>query len=279
MCRLSVITVNRNNAEGLRKTMESVFSQTYHDFEYILVDGASTDESVEVIREYVHNGTRLNEQTSDGIHIQWASERDCGVYDAMNRGGVKAAGEYLYFLNSGDTLSSLSIISEIIDLLDGSDILVGRVNITHKGCPVDTTKLLSEQDMSLYNMYLHGINHQSAIIKRDLLIKVPYDISLRYGADWKFFVQTIVIGGSTTKFVNMIFANYDDSGISSDTISLRKEREMILDTIVPERIARDYHKIAPHYYEVVRVRWLLEHPFWYKIYRLITTFARKISNS
>ena len=88
--KLSIITINRNNAAGLRRTIESVVSQTYTEFEYIIIDGASTDESVDVIKEY-----------ADKITF-WVSEPDNGIYNAMNKGILKAKGEYLLFLNSGD---------------------------------------------------------------------------------------------------------------------------------------------------------------------------------
>lgn len=80
--KLSIVTINYNNAEGLRKTMESVLKQTYYDFEYIIVDGASTDGSVEVIREY-ENQLHITHST---IHLLWSSEPDSGIYNAMNKG-------------------------------------------------------------------------------------------------------------------------------------------------------------------------------------------------
>ena len=96
--KLSIITINRNNAEGLRKTMESVLSQTYRDMEYIVVDGASTDQSVNVIKECVNQ--LKNEDRR--MKLDWMSEPDTGIYNAMNKGIKKATGEYLLFLNSGD---------------------------------------------------------------------------------------------------------------------------------------------------------------------------------
>lgn len=268
--KLSIITINYNNLAGLKCTLDSVASQTYREFEHIIIDGGSTDGSVDVIREYGKS------QTSN---VQWISEKDKGIYDAMNKGVAKSSGEYLYFLNSGDTLVAPSVIGDLLGVLDDSDFLIGRVNKTYRNKVLDQTDLLSEKDMSLYYMYLHGINHQSALIKRNLLVRTPYDISVRMGADWKFFVQTIVLGGASTKFVDIMFANYDLSGLSSNTPAVRRERETILDTIVPERIARDYRAVAPHYFEVIRVEWLLRHPFWYKLYRGLTTFARKITKS
>ena len=94
---LSIITINRNNAVGLKKTLESVASQTCRDFEHIIIDGASTDGSVDVINDYVASTAGKNVS-------YWISEPDSGVYNAMNKGIKKAIGDYCLFLNSGDWL-------------------------------------------------------------------------------------------------------------------------------------------------------------------------------
>ena len=295
--KLSIITINYNNAEGLRQTLASVAMQTFREFEHIIVDGGSNDESVDIIREYE---SIISNRKS--IILKWVSEKDNGIYDAMNKGveiasgirvvnalnrselvedknkGIKkATGDYLYFLNSGDVLADEKMIEGLMTQLGDADILVGRVNCVSNGTIVGQTPLLSETDMSMYQMYLHGINHQSAIIRRSIQLEHLYDATLKIGADWKFFVEAIVLGGAMVKFVDSIFANYDVSGVSSNTAQLRQEREKILADILPERIARDYLAIAPYYYDVVRVEWLLHHPFWYKLYRGITTFARKLN--
>jgi len=298
--KINIITINYNNAEGLKRTLDSVASQTYREFEHIIIDGGSTDGSVDVIKEYVRQVES----------VLWVSEKDKGIYDAMNKGIEIASGirvvnalnrselvedkhseadrpkhrgvenkelpEYLYFLNGGDCLASPTALESMVEHLTDCDIVIGRVYFSFNGKSISTSPLLSEKDMSLYNMYLRGINHQSAFIKRELLVQNPYDTSVKMGADWKFFVQAIVLGGASTKFVDAIFANYDLTGLSSDTSAVRQEKADILSSIVPERIARDYLTIAPHYYEVVRIEWLMHHPFWYKIYRGLTTFARKL---
>lgn len=270
--RLSIVTINYNNVAGLKATLESVAKQSCHEFEHIIIDGGSNDGSVEIIREYE---SIISNRKS--IILKWVSEPDKGIYDAMNRGIAKAAGEYLYFLNSGDVFAADDVVDSMIELLDGTDIIVGRVNKLTQGRIYGQTDLLTESDMSMYQMYLHGINHQSAIIRRTIQMEHLYDATLKIGADWKFFVETIVLGGAKVKFVDKIFANYDVSGVSSNTAQLRQEREKIMVDILPERIAQDYLNIAPHYYEVTRVEWLLRHPFWYKLYRGMTTFARKIN--
>ena len=97
--KLSIITVNKNNAAGLKQTMESVISQDFDDYEYIVIDGGSSDESTAVIRQYEHK------------LAYWVSEPDSGIFNAMNKGIGKASGEYCLFLNSGDALTENSLIN------------------------------------------------------------------------------------------------------------------------------------------------------------------------
>ena len=101
MTKVSVITISYNNAEGLRRTIESVVAQNYSDYEYIIIDGGSTDNSLQIIESYAS-------------HISyWVSEPDKGVYNAMNKGIAQAKGEYLHFLNSGDCYDeNLKIVSD-----------------------------------------------------------------------------------------------------------------------------------------------------------------------
>ena len=131
----------------------------------------------------------------------------------------------------------------------------------------------------MYQMCQHGINHQSALIRRDVQCKYMYDTALYLSADWKFFMQAIVRDNVTVKSVDTIFADYDCTGVSiNNQERILEERKKALATIVSPRIANDYIAVLPHYYEVTRVQWLLQHPFWYKLYRGLTTLGRKICN-
>ena len=111
--KLSVITINFNNRDGLRKTIESVVNQTFKDFEYIIIDGGSTDGSVDVIKEY-----------ADRIDY-WVSEPDKGIYNAMNKGIDVAKGEYCIFMNSGDCFYVNDVYENVFRELDGVDIIIG----------------------------------------------------------------------------------------------------------------------------------------------------------
>lgn len=295
--KLSIITINYNNAEGLRKTLASVAAQTCRNIEHIIVDGGSTDDSVDVIKEYVRNVERMNELKSERIHVVWSSEPDKGIYNAMNKGIEIAIGkrvvnsfnrselvedknkelsDYLYFLNSGDALASDSVLERMTATLDGSDFIVGRVNSWLNGVSIGLSPLHTEKDYTMYNMFLNGINHQSVLIRRELQEQQSYDTKLKICGDWKFFVQSIVVNNATIKNVDIVFADFDRSGVSSNGKALIQERLAILKDVLPPRIAEDYLKVLPNYYEVIRITWLIEHPFFYRIYRAWTTFGRKL---
>ena len=270
--KISIITINFNNADGLRKTLDSVAEQTYQEFEHIIVDGGSTDASVDFIRDYER--TIANRQSP--ISIIWSSEPDKGIYDAMNKGVARATGDYLLFLNGGDVMVSNSVICDVYPYLCESDFVIGRTYFSVNGIRVGQSPLLTEREMSMYYMYLKGINHQSAFIKRTLLRERPYDTSVKINADWLFFVQSIIFHSASVKFVNLFFVEFDQTGLSSNTQAVVEERKEVLQRILPERISRDYIQIVPYYYEVIRVQWLLRHPFCYKIYRAFTTLCRKL---
>lgn len=116
--KLTIITINYNNAAGLKLTMESVWSQTSNEFEYIIIDGASTDGSV----EYLSKNCQLST-----INCQLLTEPDTGIYNAMNKGILMAKGEYIHFLNSGDWLVDERVVEDMLHELPDCDIFVGNV--------------------------------------------------------------------------------------------------------------------------------------------------------
>ena len=112
--KYSIITVNYNNREGLKRTIESVIHQTFRDFEFIVIDGGSTDSSAEVLKAYDE-------------HISyWVSEKDNGIYDAMNKGIRKATGDYLNFMNSGDCFYDDDVLRNVTAYASDADIITGR---------------------------------------------------------------------------------------------------------------------------------------------------------
>ncbi len=252
--KLSIITINYNNAEGLRKTLSSVAAQTYRNIEHIIVDGGSTDGSVEVIKEYAERPTP--NPSLQGREIIWISEKDNGIYNAMNKGIRKATGDYCQFLNSGDTLAApdvtermmaemdlvnakrLSLNKDTIDILYGDMLKVGIKTRSHR----DNS---GENDGVTLNMFYRGcLNHSPAYIKRTLFEEYGlYDETLKICSDWKFYMQSIVLGKATTKHVDIIVTHFDMNGISETRKDiLNDERNRLLKELIPQGILKDYDR-------------------------------------
>jgi len=202
--RLSVISINLNNINGLRKTIESVFAQTFIDFEFIVLDGDSTDGSKEVIKSF-NSKERL---------IKWISEPDTGVYQAMNKGIRIAKGDYLLFLNSGDFLVNENVLSEVFSMDHTAGFILGRCNISESGKIIHTT---SPPDIITFGyLYEVGLAHQSTFIKHEMFEKYGlYREDFKYNADIEFWYRTIILDCCSTETLKTIVSDYNTDGISS----------------------------------------------------------------
>ncbi|HEY5585518.1 MAG TPA: glycosyltransferase family 2 protein [Ruminiclostridium sp.] len=228
MNKLSIITINYNNRDGLLKTIESVIGQTYTDYEYIIIDGGSTDGSVEMVKQY-----------AEKIDI-WVSEPDKGIYNAMNKGILKSTGEYCNFMNSGDCYSDKEVLANILPLYD-EDIILGSYH--EEGSMYRFAH--HSNTITMLDLFRKGINHQSTFIKRKLFNENLYDESLRIVADWKFFVDVLVFRNCTFRNVDTVVTMYDTTGISStNKEALLSERTRVLKDMLPERIYSDYTRYA-----------------------------------
>ena len=201
MTKLSIITINYNNAFGLKKTIESVFNQNICNFEFLLIDGNSTDGSIELI-----------ELNSDKIDY-WVSENDGGIYNAMNKGISKAKGEYFIFLNSGDVFYDNRVLERIEPHLDNYGIVYGDLVI--KELKTSWLKKYNQQ-LSFEYFTRDTLPHQGAFIHKKLFEAVGlYDETGIISADWKFFLEATCRYGCKTKYIDQIISIYDYSGISS----------------------------------------------------------------
>ena len=213
--KLSIITINYNNAAGLKKTLDSVAIQTCTDFEHIIVDGASTDDSVNIIQEYEqHLTSNLSPLAS---RLIWLSEPDAGIYNAMNKGVRLAKGEYTLMLNSGDYLVDENVVAKIIPLLDGTDIIQG--NTIEE---IDDVKYRNrgygKSDIDFFDVMKGFFLHQASFCKKELFEKYGYfDESYRIIGDTKFFMTCLGKGNATFKYIDVDVANYDIHGISAET--------------------------------------------------------------
>jgi glycosyltransferase involved in cell wall biosynthesis len=218
--KLTIITINFNNLEGLKRTVESVIYQLWQEFEYIIIDGGSTDGSAEYIQE-MHS------------HFDyWVSEPDRGIYHAMNKGIEVARGEYLLFLNSGDYLYNKEVFYNInhhfnyeIDIFAGS-LIIDNEEKTIKHHP---------EKMTFSYITHRTLAHQSTFIKRNLFIKLGlYDESLKIASDWAFFFKALALNGVSYQSIDYTISFYDTTGISSRNGALAaKERDFIFEKYLP----------------------------------------------
>ena len=223
--KISVITVNRNNREGLRKTLESVAAQTVRPFECIVVDGASTDGSAALLEEFA-------------ACITWSvSEPDKGIYPAMNKGIAHAGGDYCLFMNSGDCFASDKVLAELEELEPSADIIAGNTLVLTDP-PHQKT---APEAVSLRFLFNESLCHQSVLIKTDLLRKHPYDEQLKIVSDRKFFLQTLIFDNVSYQAIPVEIAAYDVSGYSAkNRFASEQEWQDTLEKMVPERILTDY---------------------------------------
>lgn len=259
--RLSIITINRNNAAGLEKTMASVASQSFKDLEYIVIDGASTDGSVEVVKKIA----------PEFDHLKWISEPDSGIYNAMNKGIRMATGDYIQILNSGDCLAGNDVAERMLSELEKA----GNPSIFYGNmvkCFPDGRKLVDKsfagQEITMLGMYTGTLNHNPAYIRRNLFEKYGYyDEDLKIVSDWKWYLQASIIGGEKPQYVDMDVTLFDMTGISETHKELDKEeRNKVLEQLFPKTILADYERYA---FPIEQMQRLQRHPWAYKLVWLL----------
>jgi glycosyltransferase involved in cell wall biosynthesis len=239
MPKLSIITINYNNCEGLQKTIQSVFGQTFKNYEYIIIDGGSTDGSTEIIKNL----------TDDLAY--WVSEPDKGIYNAMNKGIVQAKGEYLQFLNSGDFFIDEHTLSCVFSIERSADIVYGDISYIFKDGSKKRYPALKPEELLLRNFFTNEratIFHPAAFIKKKLFDGELYDETYALIADNKFFIKQIVVNNCSADYTGMIIADFDTNGVSSQRANWPKtieERNRIMVELIPPRILKDYQLFLP----------------------------------
>jgi glycosyltransferase involved in cell wall biosynthesis len=231
--KISIITINYNNLEGLKKTVASVVSQTWRDFEYIVIDGGSTDGSAAYI-----------ESQSDKI-TYWVTEPDTGIFNAMNKGILKSKGKYLQFLNSGDWLFDENVLDKISSNLVDCDILYGNVVKVNPNNENYLEKSPQEKNITLDTFFRGTLSHGASFIERNLFSQYGlYDEELKIVSDWKFFLIALGLNNSKMKFVDVEVLFFDMTGISNVNINLREyERNKVLAQMIPNPIYADYKEL------------------------------------
>jgi glycosyltransferase involved in cell wall biosynthesis len=221
MIKLSIITINYNNREGLIKTVCSVLNQTWQEFEYIIIDGGSTDGS----KEYIESQSQY--------FNYWVSEKDSGIYNAMNKGIIKANGNYLLFLNSGDSLFNNDVLSNIIDKLNLDISFV----CGHLYYEINNEKIIREHPDTMSFSYLVSktVSHPSTFIKKTMFDKYGlYNEENKIVSDWEFFFKTLGLNGENYLKIDNTITNFDMAGISSSEIEkVKTEKQIVLNKYLP----------------------------------------------
>lgn len=212
---VSIITINYNNLEGLKKTIKSVFEQTYTDIEYIIIDGNSSDGSAEYL-ESLKN--KFN---------YYLSEPDKGIYDAMNKGIDKVNGNYVLFLNSGDTLYNASVVEEFIKQNPVEDIVYGDAMLLYND--KEPVRKYMPSNLGGATLFTKTVTHQAMFHKVNVFENEMYDLRYSMIADWVFYNTVVHINKGSYRYVNFVVTNYDMSGLSSDKDNaaiIKKERDL-----------------------------------------------------
>jgi len=261
--KLSIITVTLNNAPGLEKTLASVNSQAGCDFEHIVVDGASSDGSCDVIR-----------RLSDGkVLRRWLSEPDTGIYNAMNKGIAMASGEYVQILNAGDTFCNAGTVRLELEALDKNgrpELLCGNMVKCWPDGKRYVDKGASGEHTMLY-YYKGTLNHNSCLIRRDLFERFgKYDEKLKICSDWEWFVKAVPLGGVSPVYVDLDMTCFDMCGISEsgglNAGLISEERSSVLEALLPPGVRSDYDRYSG---DIMMLRRLRRHAWAFAMVRFL----------
>ncbi|MBK8368499.1 MAG: glycosyltransferase [Bacteroidetes bacterium] len=221
----SIITINYNNHVGLEKTIASVAGQSYTNYEFIIIDGGSTDDFSNLIK-------------SNENHISyWCSEKDKGIYDAQNKGIAKAKGDFLIFMNSGDCFTNAKVLdnaAQFINSNSGYKIYYGNTNLVEE----DGLRrfLAPPEELDINFFFFATLNHQSCFIHRSLFEKYGnYNLEYKIGADYEFFLKVFLNESQCYLYMNELICDYENYGTSANTKFfdlIVKERAQIHQTLL-----------------------------------------------
>lgn len=229
MPRLSIITINFNQAEGLEKTLLSVQGQSFKDFQYIVIDGGSTDASVEKIKPFSF------------LISYWVSEQDRGIYHAMNKGITQATGDYLLFLNSGDSLASPKALQEVFAHPLHADLVGG--DLIQTKASGGTIKVSNPREITATHLYESTLLHPSTLIHRSLFERYgSYAEEFRIVGDYEFFVRVLLKYEASYQHLPVTISLFDSGGVSSNPkhqLLHKEERKLVVERYFPALVRQD----------------------------------------
>ena len=228
---LSIITINLNNAPGLKKTMDSILAQTSSNYEWIVIDGGSTDGSKELIQAHANSITH------------WVSEPDSGIYAAMNKGVDLTNGDYLHFLNSGDCYADKDIIRHFLEKSPSADVIYGNA-IFVDDADREVKKQYSPVFVRLSDFWHKGgLNHQAMFFSRRCFEHYRYNETNRIASDTELHMHLLYNGFRFEKWDRFV-DRFQVGGVSSIILpGDYREFESIVNRVLPPGVKADYEEI------------------------------------
>lgn len=260
--KISIVTINYNNPSGLKKTIESVVNQTWKNFEYIIIDGGSTNGDVDIIKSF--------ENQID----YWVSEPDKGIYNAMNKGIKKATGDFIIFMNSGDNFTNSSVLEEVQSKLTSDfDIYYGdyyRMKSNSK------RRKTFPESLSFSYFYSGSLAHPATFFRRTLFDEIFfYNESYKIVSDWEFYIYAICYKNVKYHYLKTAISDFDFTGISSNPKFKEleiQERKAVLEKYFPSFVA-DYEKLAllnsKRFQQILHIQ---KSPFLWSIFKGLVSF-------
>ncbi len=202
---ISIITVVYNGEQTLEATIKSISSQTYSNIEYIIVDGDSKDKTIDIINRH------------SSVIDKWISEKDNGIYDAMNKGITMATGDYLWFMNSGDEIYDSTTLEKTFSNQSYSDIYYGDTIMIDDNGDMIGNRRLTPPDQLTWKSFKRGmlVSHQSFIAKKELANL--YNLQYKYSADFEWCL-TAMKKSKTIHNTNLILSKFLDGGFTKQNI-------------------------------------------------------------
>lgn len=248
---LSIITINYNNGIGLKKTIDSVKSQTSINYEHIIIDGNSSDESINILKDALYDANYEKHVTF------WCSEKDKGVYDAMNKGIQHANGKFCLFLNSGDYLADNKSIQrlETYDLTDDSIIYTNAIYFNKK----NEWKVVFPEKLTPFFFYQRKtLSHQNMLFPTQYIKNNPYSLEYKVASDVDLYLKAFFVDNLRFIHLNEIISKYEnETGISSQagSLLLNQEWDIQLKKYIPEMyrdLLSDYYIYENNYHGLLR---------------------------
>ena len=220
--KISIVTATFNSGATLRDTIKSVLGQTYRDFEHLIIDGGSKDDTLDIVREC---------EPQYGGRLRWISERDRGIYDAMNKGIAMATGDVVGILNSDDFYTSDTVLQAVADAMreQSVDAVYGDIHYVNEHDLSHCTRYYSSAGFRRWKMRLGWMPaHPSFYCRKKIYERYgTFDISFKIGADFENLLRLIYVNRINTRYLPMDFVTMRSGGAS--TSGLKSHRQILSD--------------------------------------------------